>query len=133
DVEALREAFARLAGSEETKGLRYLVALLLLRKKALRLVETRRGERDEPDQIVVSAGKGKTDRIEVVVPVLSAETLDSLRSQLRSLLGIEESEARDPAPEQSGDRGSRGAGGEIGGILEEKSRGTRGEHVSRSE
>jgi hypothetical protein len=124
DVEALREAFTRLTPVEANAGLRYLVALLLLRKRALRLVETRRGEGDQPDRLILSPGKGSEVRIEVVVPAMSAEGLESLRTELRALLGIEEVEPR-------GDAGEPGGGevGEIGGTSEGKLRKKGGEMI----
>ena len=128
DVEALRETFTRLPPGEADPGLRYLVALLLLRKRALRLVETRRGEGDEPDRLVLSPGKRSGDRIEVVVPSLSAEALEALRNQLRVLLGFEAPESRDPEAAAGGaERGPQAAG-----ISGEKSRRTGGEVVSPS-
>ncbi|MGH7151797.1 MAG: hypothetical protein ACREIU_13920, partial [Planctomycetota bacterium] len=53
DVEALREAFSRMPAASPDPGLRYLIALLLTRKRVFKLHETRRGEGEEPDRLVL--------------------------------------------------------------------------------
>ena len=105
DVEALREAFTSLPAVGDRAGLRYLVALLLVRKRVLRLVETRRGAGEEPDRLVLSPGRGSAERIEVAVPPLSTEAIGALRGELRSLLGLEEPETAAVSPPSGGEAG----------------------------
>lgn len=100
DVEALREAFSRMPPAGSDPGLRYLLALLLVRKRVFRLLETRRGEGEEADRLVLSPGKGSEERIEVEVPAMTSQRVEELRGQLRSLLGIEE-----PGSEAEGEDG----------------------------
>src|SRR5262245_61865895 len=102
DVEALREAFSRMPAEGADPGLRYLLALLLTRKRVFRLLETRRGDGSEPDRLVLSPGKGSAERLEVVVPEMTPERVEELRRQLRTILGIEEPGAGGEAPDAQG-------------------------------
>ncbi|MCI0586027.1 MAG: hypothetical protein L0323_04195 [Planctomycetes bacterium] len=110
DVEALREAFSRMPAEGAEPGLRYLLALLLTRKRVFRLLETRRGEAgggggaggEQPDRLILSPGKGSPERLEVVVPEMTPERVEELRRQLRALLGIEEPGAGGDAPDAQG-------------------------------
>ena len=111
DVEALREAFSRMPAEGSDPGLRYLLALLLTRKRVLRLLETRRGEAGEPDRLILSPGKGSPERLEVVVPEMTPERVEELRSQLRVLLGIEEPGAGGESPDAQ-----EGAVDSVGGV-----------------
>jgi hypothetical protein len=87
DLEALREAFLRLDGNEERAPLRYLVALVLLRKRVLRFRGMKRGATGESDRLLVGVGrKGETQ--EVVVPDLPGEKIEELREALRDLMGL---------------------------------------------
>ena len=123
DLEALREAFLALPPAGDRSELRYLIALLLLRKRALRLLETKKGEGDSPDVLVV-APKRPGDRgrggepIEIPVPPLSPERIDALREELRTLLGLDEGSSTTPDGEEpvskvgeTGGDSTRGRGG----------------------
>jgi hypothetical protein len=85
DLAALVEIFRGLLGREDEKAgdLRYLVALLLLRHRKLRLVATRsRGGRDV---LVVAFARQRAEHA-VHVSELPAEALDRLRGELLALL-----------------------------------------------
>ncbi|HKE00036.1 MAG TPA: hypothetical protein VKE69_03440 [Planctomycetota bacterium] len=87
DVAGLVEVFRALLPSgetadEKTRDLRYLVALLLLRHRKLRLVATRtRGERD---YLVVAFSRSKEEH-DVLVSDLPKERADALREELLAL------------------------------------------------
>ncbi|HKB15366.1 MAG TPA: hypothetical protein VKF62_04840 [Planctomycetota bacterium] len=122
DVEALREAFTRMPATGSDPGLRYLLALLLTRKRVFRLLETRRGEGggegEQADRLILSPAKGSRERLEVVVPAMTPERVEELRSQLRGLLGIEEPGSRGEELEVSG--GAVGSMGDASGKTVEK-------------
>ncbi len=75
DLEAVTAAFHGLEDGSEQADLRALLALILLRKRALRLVEIR-------GDVLVVARPRKRERITLTVPDLTPEKLDELRSRL---------------------------------------------------
>jgi hypothetical protein len=81
DLAALSEVFRQLAESADprVRDLRYLVTLLLLRHRKLRVASTRTGETQ--DFLVVSFGRAK-QTFDVEVSDLPAERLEALRAQL---------------------------------------------------
>jgi len=87
DLESLLEAFLRLRGDEKRGPLRYLVALVLLRKRVLRMRRLERGAAGKPDRLLVGVGR-KGEVHEVIVPDLPAARIEALREGLRELMGL---------------------------------------------
>jgi len=81
DLASLSEVFRQLAESADARvrDLRYLVTLLLLRHRKLRVARTRSGENQ--DFLVVSFGRAK-QTFDIEVSELPAERLEALRAQL---------------------------------------------------
>ncbi len=88
DFPTLRALFYRMAqqAGEEYRKIGYLVALLLLRKKYLRLHEfvTEGGK----DYVVVSS-KEKPDALKIEAPSLRAEEFAEIREKLSCLLDVD--------------------------------------------
>jgi len=88
DYAMLREVFARLLGRPEAlyERLAYLVGLVLVRKRHLRLkgFEVRRGR----EVMLVTRGAGQPE-IEVAAPFLSPEDMVITRNHLMSLLAVD--------------------------------------------
>jgi hypothetical protein len=74
-LEAVTAAFHGLDGGVGQADLRALLALILLRKRALRLVEIR-------GDVLVVARPRTRERITLTVPDLTPESLAELRSRL---------------------------------------------------
>ena len=83
DLDSVAELFQRLLDDTrpEVMGLRYLAALLLVRKRRLKLVQGDEGEGQDL-AVVVPGGDGAEPRALVLpAPDLSPESLDRLKSE----------------------------------------------------
>jgi hypothetical protein len=99
DFEALEGLFLALEGRAEPalRELRYLLALLLMRKKRLKLVKTAR--REDGEAMLLRRPR-RTEELCVHVFDLSAERAELLRSKLRAIFEGAELEELLPAPAQ---------------------------------
>ncbi len=90
DVESVKALFWKLLEKEkeEFAGLRYVTALLLIRKKKLRLVGFRRCGDGEYLELK-PPGRNKNGVFKVYVPVLSNEDLEDLKEKLKQSLTID--------------------------------------------
>jgi len=121
DLAALRALFDRLGeepeeipepeeaeepGSEEAgegqmdpetraAGLRYLVALLLLRKRALKMADARNAEEESADLLVIDPKVDGMEPVALCAPSLEPEALDALKDQLALAIGDGEEAASD--------------------------------------
>lgn len=88
DDEVLLECFQRLEGEQEPGKLafRYVLALLLLRRKRLRLEDTRK---EEEQEVMVVRCTRKGERFQVVDPALSDHELESVQEDVFRVLGWE--------------------------------------------
>jgi len=90
DFESIQALFYQVLEDPrpEVAGLRYVTALLLVRKKKLRLVGTGRGESGEVLRLETPGGEGKL--LEVPVPDLDEEALQTLKDQLKEALTLQD-------------------------------------------
>jgi hypothetical protein len=98
DVESLRALFWRLgeAEGERAAGLRYLVALLLLRRRALRIARDAASQALDADLVVVDAARAGSGAVALRAPELGDGVLEELRGELLGALG--DAEADDARP-----------------------------------
>lgn len=74
-------------------GLRYLVALLLLRKRRLKMVDARNPEEEAADLVVVDPKQPDMEPVALFAPELDPERLGGLREELMAAIeGQEQSE-----------------------------------------
>ena len=88
DVESLKMLFERLDGveGERAAGLRYFVALLLLRKRALKMVDPVGPEQEEADLVVGYPRQPQRPPVALFAPELGPERLENLREELLGAL-----------------------------------------------
>jgi hypothetical protein len=89
DLVTLRHLFDRLGGVEDenARGLRYFIALLLLRKRVLRVVEPRNAAEEAADLVVVDAKVEGMEPQALVAPSLDLERLAALKDELLAAVG----------------------------------------------
>lgn len=95
DLVSLRVLFDRLGEveGEQAQGLRYFVALLLLRKRLLKIVDPQDEAEERADFVVVDPKLEDAPRVLLFAPELDEERLANLKDEL--LEAIEETEAVD--------------------------------------
>ncbi len=89
DFESVRALFFQLLEDPrpEVTGLRYVTALLLVRKKKLRFLGTSAGAGGEILRLGMPGGEGRV--LEVPVPNLDVQALEALKEQLKEALTLE--------------------------------------------
>ncbi len=106
DLESLRMLFDRLGepgnSSENAAGLRYLVALLLLRKRRLKMVDATTPEQEAADMLVLDPKVEGMEPVALQAPDLDADRLANLREELMAALG-DESESDSPGAAETAD------------------------------
>ena len=90
DFESIRALFFQVLEDPrpEVTGLRYVTALLLVRKKKLRLLGAAAGEKGEVLRLGLPGKDGRV--LEVPVPDLDAQALEALKDQLKEALTLED-------------------------------------------
>ena len=78
---------------ETAAGLRYLVALLLLRKRRLKMVDAQTPEQEDADLVVVDPKVEGMEPVALFAPELGSERLAGLREELMAAIGEDESES----------------------------------------
>jgi len=92
DLASLRQLFDRLGEEEDpdkletARGLRYLVALLLLRKRWLKMVDAQNPEQESADMLVVDPKAENMEPVALSAPALDTEAMSSLKEELLSVL-----------------------------------------------
>lgn len=88
DLNSLRFLFDRLADeeAETAQGLRYFVALLLLRKRVLRMVDARTSEQERADLLVIDPKVEGMEPVALLAPTEEAGDLGQIREELLALL-----------------------------------------------
>jgi hypothetical protein len=76
-------------GAQTTAGLRYLVALLLLRKRRLKMVDPKTPEQEAADLLVVDPKIAEMEPVALDAPELDPDRLGNLREELMAALGEE--------------------------------------------
>lgn len=76
-------------GSATASGLRYLVALLLLRKRRLKMVDPTNAEQERADLVVVDPKIEGMEPVALSAPDLDPDRLGNLREELMAAIGEE--------------------------------------------
>jgi len=103
DLASLRQLFDRLGDEDDpekietARGLRYLVALLLLRKRWLKMVDAETAEQEAADLLVVDPKVEGMEPVALQAPALDSDGMSSLKEELMTLLD------QQPASEAAGD------------------------------
>lgn len=99
DLVSLRMLFDRLASVEDerARALRYFCALLLLRKRVLRMVRPRNAEQERADLVVVDPKVKDCEPILLFAPAIDLDNLGALKEALMAAIGEETAkDAADP-------------------------------------
>ena len=89
DLHSLRALFDRLATVEDDKGraLRYFCALLLLRKRALKMVQPRNAEQERADLVLGDPKDKEAPPIALFAPAIDLSDLAALKDELLAAIG----------------------------------------------
>lgn len=87
DLASLRALFDRLAEEPEASALRYLVALLLLRKRVLRIADARNAQEEQADLLVIDPKVDGMEPVALAAPSLPPEALADLEQELAAAIG----------------------------------------------
>jgi hypothetical protein len=92
DLVSLRVLFERLGEveGERAQGLRYFVALLLLRKRLLKMVDPQSEAEERADLVVIDPKVADAPRIALLAPEIDGERLANLKDEL--LAAIDETD-----------------------------------------
>lgn len=92
DLASLRVLFDRLGEVEgdEARGLRYFVALLLLRKRVLRMVQPANLAEEAADLVVIDPKLQGAPRVSLVAPELQGDRMGRLKDELLAALAEQE-------------------------------------------
>lgn len=103
DLVSLRALFDRLAGLEDdrARALRYFCALLLIRKRALRMMRPKGAEQERADLVVVDPKIKKEDREPMLLfaPEIDMDDLGGLKDELLAAIGEGEGAGEDESAE----------------------------------
>ncbi len=95
DLAVLRALFDRLAEDPEAGGLRYLVALLLLRKRVLKMADARNAEEEQADLLVIDPKVDGMEPVALKAPDLEGEGLTDLKAELATAMSEGEASSAD--------------------------------------
>jgi hypothetical protein len=100
DLVSLRALFDRLAGIEDerVRALRYFCALLLIRKRALRMVRPSTAEQERADLVVVDPKQKERVPMLLFAPEIDLDDLGGLKDELLAAIGEDETDT-DAGPE----------------------------------
>lgn len=107
DLNSLRALFDRLAdvADDRARALRYFCALLLLRKRVLRMVPPRNAEQERADLVLGDPKNKEAPPIALFAPAIDLSDLGALKEELMAAIGegntpppAGPSEAGQPAP-----------------------------------
>lgn len=92
DLVSLRVLFERLAEVEgdEARGLRYFVALLLLRKRVLKMVNPQCAAEERADLVVIDPKLESSQRVVLFAPELQGDRMGRLKDELLAALAEQE-------------------------------------------
>jgi hypothetical protein len=95
DLVSLRALFDRLAtvDDDRARSLRYFCALLLLRKRVLRMVQPRTAEQERADLVVVDPKQKEMEPVALFAPAIDLADLGAIKDELLAAIG--EDGARD--------------------------------------
>ncbi|MBK8098226.1 MAG: hypothetical protein IPK26_14030 [Planctomycetes bacterium] len=89
DLVSLRLLFDRLATVDDDKArsLRYFCALLLLRKRALKMVPARTAEQERADLVVVDPKLKEMPPVALFAPAIDLDNLGAIKDELLAAMG----------------------------------------------
>jgi hypothetical protein len=89
DLNSLRALFDRLASvaDERARSLRYFCALLLLRKRVLRMVPPRTAEQERADLVVVDPKLKEMEPVSLFAPAIALDDLSGIKDDLLAAIG----------------------------------------------
>lgn len=89
DLVSLRLLFDRLAtvDDDRARALRYFCALLLLRKRVLRMVQPRNAAQERADLIVVDPKQKELEPVLLFAPALDLDNLGAIKEELLAAIG----------------------------------------------
>lgn len=89
DLVSLRALFDRLAtvDDDRARSLRYFCALLLLRKRVLRMVAPRTAEQERADLVVGDPKNKEAEPIALFAPAIDLSNLGALKDELLAAIG----------------------------------------------
>ena len=89
DLNSLRLLFDRLAtvDDERARSLRYFCALLLLRKRVLRMVPPRTAAQERADLVVVDPKMKEMEPVALVAPAIDLGDLGAIKDELLAAIG----------------------------------------------
>ncbi len=95
DLQSLRLLFDRLAQSdnESAQGLRYFVALLLIRKRVLKMTDPVTEEQELADMIVIDPKRKDLEPVALFAPELDTDRLAGLKDELLAAIGEGEADS----------------------------------------
>ena len=104
DLVSLRVLFDKLAAVEDERArqLRYFCALLLLRKRVLKMVQPRTAEQERADLVVVDPKMKELEPISLFAPAIDLDDLSKIKDELLQAMGEDLDGARGedaPKPE----------------------------------
>jgi len=89
DLNSLRALFDRLAAVDDdrARALRYFCALLLLRKRVLRMVPPRTAEQERADLVVADPKQKEAEPVALFAPAIDLSDLAGLKDELLAAIG----------------------------------------------
>jgi hypothetical protein len=95
DLASLRLLFDRLGAVDDDKarGLRYFCALLLLRKRLLKMVPARTPEQERADLVVVDPKQKEMEPVALFAPPIDLENLGAVKDELLAAMGEDKGES----------------------------------------
>ena len=89
DLQSLRMLFDRLAtvSDERARALRYFCALLLLRKRVLKMVKPKTREQEQADLVVRDPKLKESEPIALFAPAIDINELGAIKDELLAMLG----------------------------------------------
>lgn len=89
DLNSLRALFDRLGTVEDdrARSLRYFCALLLLRKRVLRMVPPRTAEQERADLVVVDPKLKEMEPVSLFAPAIDLANLGAIKDELLAAIG----------------------------------------------
>lgn len=103
DLNSLRVLFDRLAtlDDDRARSLRYFCALLLLRKRVLRMVPPRTAEQERADLVVVDPKLKEMEPVALFAPAIDLANLGAIKDELLAAIGEGGAAAGESAPATS--------------------------------
>ena len=89
DLQSLRMLFDRLATVEDerARALRYFCALLLLRKRVLKMVKPKTREQEQADLVLRDPKLKEMEPVCLIAPAIDVDDLGAIKDELLAMLG----------------------------------------------